>query len=299
MQSIERYGVIALLFLVVTVVAVVMWDTEEPESQSTALSAEAARTPAALPATDDARPRAVTDAELQSRTEASAPALAARLALGAEERPAWADPGAAAAEDELDIPALAPEEEREEPLPVRTIAARPAQPSPKPAAARPKGERLHVVSAGETLGAIAQEKLGSARRWPEIVKLNPGLEPASLRVGARLVLPADAAPAAEGARKAEAPASAAAAKGAAPAGRSYRVQSGDSLWRIAERELGDGDRWREIAALNPRMNPDRVLVGAVLALPAGAAPARAKAEDGPSVAKLAPAKAAASAGRVR
>ena len=33
-------------------------------------------------------------------------------------------------------------------------------------------------------------------------------------------------------------------------GRVYVVQEGDSLWRIAERELGDGHRWREIFAAN-------------------------------------------------
>lgn len=39
--------------------------------------------------------------------------------------------------------------------------------------------------------------------------------------------------------------------------RSYVVRPGDSLWRIAERELGSGDRWREIFALNEgRSFPD-------------------------------------------
>ena len=33
-------------------------------------------------------------------------------------------------------------------------------------------------------------------------------------------------------------------------GRVYTVAEGDSLWRIAERELGDGHRWREIFAVN-------------------------------------------------
>ena len=36
----------------------------------------------------------------------------------------------------------------------------------------------------------------------------------------------------------------------ASAGRVYVVQEGDSLWRIADRELGDGHRWREIFAAN-------------------------------------------------
>ena len=42
-----------------------------------------------------------------------------------------------------------------------------------------------------------------------------------------------------------------------PPGLSRTVQSGESLWSIAERELGDGERWREIAALNQgRTMPD-------------------------------------------
>lgn len=35
-----------------------------------------------------------------------------------------------------------------------------------------------------------------------------------------------------------------------PAREAYRVRPGDSLWRIAERELGSGFRWREIYRLN-------------------------------------------------
>src|SRR5581483_6806500 len=42
-----------------------------------------------------------------------------------------------------------------------------------------------------------------------------------------------------------------------PARETYRVRPGDSLWRIAERELGSGFRWREIYRLNEgRRFPD-------------------------------------------
>jgi DNA-binding SARP family transcriptional activator len=53
------------------------------------------------------------------------------------------------------------------------------------------------------------------------------------------------------------------------AGRVYVVQEGDSLWRIAERELGDGHRWREIFARNQgrRMPDGRVLRDGGLILP--------------------------------
>jgi DNA-binding SARP family transcriptional activator len=52
-------------------------------------------------------------------------------------------------------------------------------------------------------------------------------------------------------------------------GRVYVVQEGDSLWRIAERELGDGHRWREIFARNQgrRMPDGRVLRDGGLILP--------------------------------
>lgn len=57
-------------------------------------------------------------------------------------------------------------------------------------------------------------------------------------------------------------------------GGSYTVQPGDSLWAIAARVLGDGQRWPEIYDLNQGVigsNPDLILPGQVLQLPAGAA----------------------------
>jgi len=51
--------------------------------------------------------------------------------------------------------------------------------------------------------------------------------------------------------------------------RTYTVEDGDSLWRIAERQLGDGQRWREIYALNRGRDMDggRVFRRAGLILP--------------------------------
>ena len=56
------------------------------------------------------------------------------------------------------------------------------------------------------------------------------------------------------------------------------VRPGDSLWRLASRHLGSGERWREIFALNRSRvqadgrtlrDPNLILVGWVLELPAG------------------------------
>ncbi|MGC2670549.1 MAG: LysM peptidoglycan-binding domain-containing protein [Candidatus Acidiferrum sp.] len=48
-----------------------------------------------------------------------------------------------------------------------------------------------------------------------------------------------------------------------------RVQSGDSLWRLAQQNLGRGNRWPELLAANRRIaNPNRIRAGARLYLPA-------------------------------
>ena len=58
--------------------------------------------------------------------------------------------------------------------------------------------------------------------------------------------------------------------GAPNAGSAYVVQKGDSLWRIAEKTLGDGRRWKELAALNNVRNPDLIRPGQVIRLPGSA-----------------------------
>ena len=52
--------------------------------------------------------------------------------------------------------------------------------------------------------------------------------------------------------------------------REYVVKSGDSLWQIAERELGKGARWPEIYELNKAVigdNPDLIYPGQRYILP--------------------------------
>ena len=48
---------------------------------------------------------------------------------------------------------------------------------------------LYVIQKGDTLSGVAKQRLGSANRWPEIVKANPGLNPKKLRVGQAIRLP--------------------------------------------------------------------------------------------------------------
>ncbi|MGF9562693.1 tetratricopeptide repeat protein [Neorhizobium sp. JUb45] len=77
--------------------------------------------------------------------------------------------------------------------------------------------------------------------------------------------PANPAPATPAA--AETPAADAAI--AAPKANSYTVNAGDTLWKIANDALGDGDRVMELIRANPslRRNPNRIFPGQVLDLP--------------------------------
>jgi nucleoid-associated protein YgaU len=54
-----------------------------------------------------------------------------------------------------------------------------------------------------------------------------------------------------------------------PSGRSYTVQKGDSLSKIAKREYGDAQAWRRIYEANRDAieNPDLIYPGQVIRIP--------------------------------
>ena len=51
---------------------------------------------------------------------------------------------------------------------------------------------------------------------------------------------------------------------------SYLVKRGDTLWDLADKKLGDGSRWREIAKLNGVTDPRKLQIGTKLKFPEGA-----------------------------
>ncbi|MFE3945918.1 LysM peptidoglycan-binding domain-containing protein [Streptomyces sp. NPDC059118] len=143
---------------------------------------------------------------------------------------------------------------------------------------------IHTVGAtGETVWDLAEQYLGDGRRHTDIRALNPDLPQNSfLTEGTRVRLPAGArlrppAPHAE--------ASGSATSGKTATGReqdetedsaSYTVRPGDYLSKIADEQLGDGDRWPELyeankgeAQPNGRVfdDPDRIYPGQEIALP--------------------------------
>ena len=95
----------------------------------------------------------------------------------------------------------------------------------------------HEVAQGETLWSIAEQHLGDGTRYTEILELNQGTIPSShwISPGQVLHLP-DTTPA-TGSTTAE-------EQGTSTG--THTVEQGDTLWEIAEDELGSGERYPEI-----------------------------------------------------
>ena len=52
-----------------------------------------------------------------------------------------------------------------------------------------------------------------------------------------------------------------------PARRTYTIQPRDTLWRIAKRYYGQGNRWPEIVQANPGIVPARLRIGQTIVVP--------------------------------
>ena len=91
-----------------------------------------------------------------------------------------------------------------------------------------------------------------------IKRANPGINMKRLRAGNRLAIPdpGDYRPKTKRKPKSR------------PSTRKYVIQEGDLLESVAREHLGSRNRWREIVALNPGLNPKRLKLGAAIRLPA-------------------------------
>jgi nucleoid-associated protein YgaU len=119
----------------------------------------------------------------------------------------------------------------------------------------------HTVAPDDTLEKIARKYYGSIapKHWRHICAANDGLNPHSLRIGMKLVIPPKLtdAPAAE-----DAPAAA-----AASAGRHHVVKPRERLWDISKHYYGKGSLYKKILDANPDVNPNRLKPGTKLLIP--------------------------------
>ncbi|KDA06946.1 hypothetical protein DC31_00175 [Microbacterium sp. CH12i] len=154
--------------------------------------------------------------------------------------------------------------------------------TPDVAAATASTERTaqtYTVQSGDSLWAIAQQYLGDGNRYEEIIELNRDTpQPGGYTVGQRsgidpgmiLTLPAAAATDATPA--------------AAQADEERTIVAGDTLWDIAEDELGAGERYTEIYDASSLItqadgqhlsDPNLILPGWTVVIPAEAGAAEA------------------------
>jgi nucleoid-associated protein YgaU len=308
MQQIERYGVIALVFLLVTIVAVSFWgDSKSPgfwsrlTGRGGANKTEIAKNSAtaeravdnALPLTSNPAPTGI-DTAPQAQPVPGAPvaqgapgvaqplAPTAQSAMANANAPANNAP-AFGANGAVHLPGNAPQPNNAAPAQSPFIAT--AQPTATPQAseqvahkaqktAAPTGPTIeYVVQKGDSLASIAQKNLGSSSRWTEIQSLNGGIQPKALRVGTKLKLPITATAKSTTEKSAPKPEPAATKKPAPSSsetqpGTVYVVHAGDTLRTIAEKKLGNADRWKDIVAANPGLDAHKLVVGKSLKMPA-------------------------------
>lgn len=149
------------------------------------------------------------------------------------------------------------------------------------------GDKTHTIAENESLYSISKRYYGNGNFWRQLAAANAGRvsESGSARVGTKIVIPPkdvllgkadtktvakpEAKPESKSAAKQEQkPDSKTPAKVSESKARAYTVKPGDTLGRIAARELGSSKRLGEIAALNKMDPDDDLLVGAILKLPA-------------------------------
>jgi nucleoid-associated protein YgaU len=154
--------------------------------------------------------------------------------------------------------AAAPEAPRHEPVPEAAPIAPVQQSAPVPVAADHHAQPPvdYTVRRGDSLWKIAQEKLGDGTRYTEIVALNQGLlhgQPNFIEPGLVLHLPGDAAPTRHTTERTTEHTTDTERR----ADDEYVVEPGDSLWGIAEDELGDPTHYPEIfEASKETLQPD-------------------------------------------
>ena len=136
--------------------------------------------------------------------------------------------------------------------------------------------RTYTVQAGDSLYTISQKILGSPKYVAAIQKANPKVDAKRLRVGQVLNIPDVSGSSTPAPGPGVSRIAADGGLGTAPGlsgGKTYKIQSGDTLRKIATKHYGNSKMWEKIYALNREAigsSPSNLRVGMVLRLPEGA-----------------------------
>jgi nucleoid-associated protein YgaU len=262
MSTLEKFGILVILILVVIIGVVAVWgvggEDRNPFEGSPA-GGDAVATAPGDPAAPDAK---ATD-------------------------PAW--PGAATAVNTA--PSAVPTGPVNPPV-VQSGVTPAAGPEAAGRSAAESGFTTYRIQKGDTLAAIAQRIMGDRNKWKQIVDANPGLDARRLKIDMEIRVPSGTAvasvpgapkpsnsfaptnpddgptgpardvpppPVDTGSGKTPPP--------AASAGREVEVRSGDTLYEIARRELGDPNLYIKIMKANPGLDPKRLHPGQKVRLP--------------------------------
>jgi nucleoid-associated protein YgaU len=134
-------------------------------------------------------------------------------------------------------------------------------------------EQTYVVKKGDSLSTIAQQFYGSAKDWKRIANANPLVDPNSMKVGAKLRIPAKAdggTTAVASAETTKPTTTAGTAGGSSGGSQSHTVASGDTLSSISTKYYGSGKHWNKIYASNKSLigtDPGNLKVGQKLTIP--------------------------------
>lgn len=112
------------------------------------------------------------------------------------------------------------------------------------------GYQMVTVKKGDTLWGLATKYLGDGARYKEFMTLN-SLTSTTIHTGLVLMIPGTLGTATEAAKTTQ----------------SYMVVKGDSLWKIAQKLLGNGERYKEIKTLSG-LTSNMIYAGQVLTCPA-------------------------------
>lgn len=141
-----------------------------------------------------------------------------------------------------------------------------------------KESKVYVVSKGDDLSKIARKVYGEkeGNRWVNINKIYEANSRAmgsrdNLQIGQQLVIPEIASTETNG-PGGQASNPVRSEKKESRKGRVYEVKEGDTLWKIAAKQLGNGVRYQEIVEINKDVfqkagGPDKLRTGMKLHLP--------------------------------